>query len=119
MAQTHGVKDWYKGECDPVPGKTMPSVVPVTRDYSQIYAKFTSLGPLMDTLGNGGKGLGWNTEHEVEKLSSLNGKVLDETAAKGRPKIETDIDACETILMLAPETNGEVAVKAWGRVKKL
>jgi nitrate reductase alpha subunit len=113
MAQTHGVKDWYKGECDPVPGKTMPSVVPVTRDYSQIYAKFTSLGPLMDTLGNGGKGLGWNTEHEVEKLSSLNGKVLDETAAKGRPKIETDIDACETILMLAPETNGEVAVKAW------
>jgi nitrate reductase alpha subunit len=113
MAQTHGVKDWYNDECDPVPGKTMPTVVPVTRDYSQVYAKFTSLGPLMDTLGNGGKGLGWKTGHEVEKLASLNGKVLDETAAKGRPKIETDIDACETILMLAPETNGEVAVKAW------
>jgi nitrate reductase alpha subunit len=29
------------------------------------------------------------------------------------PKIDTDIDACEVILSLAPETNGEVAVKAW------
>jgi nitrate reductase / nitrite oxidoreductase, alpha subunit len=37
---------------------------------------------------------------------------------KGRPKIDTDIDACETILMLAPETNGEVAVKAWEALSK-
>src|SRR5262249_3982853 len=29
------------------------------------------------------------------------------------PRIETDIDAAEVILSLAPETNGEVAVKAW------
>ena len=29
------------------------------------------------------------------------------------PKIETDIDACEVVLQLAPETNGHVAVKAW------
>jgi nitrate reductase alpha subunit len=57
MAQAHGVKDWYAGECEPVPGKTMPTVVTVERDYSQIYAKFTSLGPLLDKLGNGGKGL--------------------------------------------------------------
>ncbi len=32
---------------------------------------------------------------------------------KGLAKIETDIDATEVILMMAPETNGEVAVKAW------
>ena len=32
---------------------------------------------------------------------------------QGRPRIETDIDAAEVILYLAPETNGEVAVKAW------
>ena len=113
LAQTHSVKDWYKGECEPIPGKTMPAVMTVTRDYSQIYDKFTALGPLLDAKGNGGKGIGWNTVHEVEKLGSLNGKVLDETVANGRPKIESDIDACETILMLAPETNGEVAVKAW------
>ena len=51
--------------------------------------------------------------HEVEQLGELNGLVTDEGATKGMPKIETDIDACEVILMLAPETNGHVAVKAW------
>ncbi len=33
-------------------------------------------------------------------------------------KIETAIDAAEVILMLAPETNGEVAVKAWNALSK-
>ena len=36
----------------------------------------------------------------------------------GMPKIETDIDACEVILQLAPETNGHVAVKAWEALGK-
>ena len=67
---------------------------------------------MLEKLGNGGKGLGWDTKHEVELLGDLNGRVLDGPTA-GRPKIDSDIDACETILMLAPETNGEVAVKAW------
>ena len=34
------------------------------------------------------------------------------------PKIVTDIDACEVILQLAPETNGHVAVKAWQALGK-
>ena len=118
LAQARGVKDWLAGECDPVPGRTMPQVSEVTRDYSQIYSKFTSLGPLLDKLGNGGKGLGWSTQHEIDKLASLNGAVLDDTVAEGRPRIVSDIDASETILMLAPETNGEVAVKAWRALEK-
>ena len=117
LAQPYEPKDWLKGECDPVPGKTMPTVTLVERNYPETYARFTSLGPLLEKLGNGGKGLSWNTEHEVELLGDLNGRVLD-GPAMGRPKIESDIDACETILMLAPETNGEVAVKAWAALTK-
>ena len=64
------------------------------------------------------KGLNWDTKHEVELLGDLNGRVLEGSTA-GRPKIDTDIDACETILMLAPETNGEVAVKAWEALGKV
>ena len=29
------------------------------------------------------------------------------------PSLEDDISVCETILALAPETNGEVAVRSW------
>ncbi|TPK55849.1 nitrate reductase subunit alpha [Mesorhizobium sp. B2-4-19] len=112
MAQALDVKDWKLGEVEPIPGLTMPSVAVVTRDYPNLYAQFTALGPLMTKVGNGGKGIAWNTTHEVEALGALNG-VHIKGAGKGLPKIETDIDAAEVILMLAPETNGEVAIKAW------
>jgi nitrate reductase alpha subunit len=39
--------------------------------------------------------------------------VEEDGATKGLVQINTDIDACEVILSFAPETNGEVAVKAW------
>ena len=52
------VRDWKKGECEPIPGKTMPAVTVVERDYPNTYARFTALGPLMDKLGNDGKGIG-------------------------------------------------------------
>ena len=113
IAQAIDVKDWKRGECEPVAGKTMPAVTVVERDYPNLYKRFTSLGPLMSKLGNGGKGMAWNTEHEVDFLKRLNGVVTDEGPTKGLPKIDSDIDAAEVILTLAPETNGEVAVKAW------
>jgi nitrate reductase alpha subunit len=50
---------------------------------------------------------------EVEGLGRLNRIVSEEGPTKGMPRIETDIDAAEVIMSLAPETNGEVAVKAW------
>ena len=118
LAQASGVTDWLTDGNDPIPGQTMPQISVVKRDYSQTYAKFTSLGPLLEKLGNGGKGIGWDTAHDVANLGSLNGRVLDENVAKGQPRIDSDIDACETILMLAPETNGEVAVKAWHALEK-
>ncbi|MBL8559464.1 MAG: nitrate reductase subunit alpha [Hyphomonadaceae bacterium] len=117
MAQPYDVQDWWKGECELIPGKTGPQITIVERDYPNLYRRFTSLGPLMTKVGNGGKGLGWNTEHEVALLRQLNGEVPD-GPTKGLAKIETEIDACETILMLAPETNGEVAVKSWESLTK-
>ncbi|MFO1116005.1 MAG: nitrate reductase subunit alpha [Beijerinckiaceae bacterium] len=113
IAQPLDVKDWKKGEIEPIPGKTMPAVTVVERDYPNLYKRFTSLGPLMDKLGNGGKGMAWDTKHEVEFLKALNGAVTEEGPTKGLAKIDTAIDAAEVILSLAPETNGEVAVKAW------
>ncbi len=119
LAQPFDVKDWKKGECEPIPGKTMPSLVVVERDYPNTYKMFTSLGPLLSKVGNGGKGIAWNTETEVKQLGELNRLVTDEGISKGLPRIESDIDATEVILMLAPETNGHVAVKAWEALSKI
>ncbi|PJB73004.1 MAG: nitrate reductase subunit alpha [Alphaproteobacteria bacterium CG_4_9_14_3_um_filter_47_13] len=113
LAQAIDVKDWKRGECDLVPGKTAPAIKVVERDYPNLYKHFTSLGPLLEKIGNGGKGIAWNTEHEVDFLKKLNG------VRNGLAKIESDIDACEVILSLAPETNGEVAVKSWAALSKI
>jgi len=107
------VKEWRKGECDLIPGKTAPVMKVIERDFPATYERFTSLGPLMENVGNGGKGIAWDTKEEVKFLKALNGEK------DGRAKIETDIDACETILSLAPETNGQVAVKSWKALGKI
>ncbi len=117
LAQPYKPLDWSKGECDPIPGKTMPNVTLVERDYPATYARFTSIGPLLEKAGNGSKGLTWDTKPEIDLLKHLNG-VVSEGPTAGRPKVMTDIDACEMILSLAPETNGQVALRAWEALKK-
>jgi len=117
IAQALDVKDWKKGEVEPVPGKTMPTVATVERDYPNVYARFTSLGPLMEKVGNGIKGIAWPTAHEVEHIKRLNGVVVD-GPTKGLARIESDVEAAEALLMLAPETNGEVAVRSWEALSK-
>ncbi|MCG5511897.1 nitrate reductase subunit alpha [Ectothiorhodospira shaposhnikovii] len=119
LGQPLSVADWKRGECDPVPGKTLPALVEVERDYPSTYRKFTALGPLMTKAGNGGKGIQWNTEAEVAALGDLNLRVEEPGVSQGMPRIETDIQAAETVLMLAPETNGHVAVKAWEALSRI
>ncbi|AVO49003.1 nitrate reductase subunit alpha [Melaminivora suipulveris] len=118
LAQPFGVADWTRGECDLVPGKTGPQMTVVERDYPNVYKRFTALGPLMDKLGNGGKGINWDTKLEVTQLGQLNGVVQEPGVSQGMPRIESDIDACEVVLHMAPETNGHVAVKAWESLSK-
>ncbi|QNT78183.1 nitrate reductase subunit alpha [Entomobacter blattae] len=108
------VVDWKKSGTLPISGVTMPKVTTAVRDYPNIYEQYISIGPLLEKIGNGGKGIGWDTKHEVEFLRKLNG-----TTATGGASLHDDIDAAEAVLSLAPETNGEVAVKAWKALGKI
>lgn len=118
IAQPDGVKDWKRGECEPIMGKTMPNIVIVERDYPNVYKKFTALGPSLSKLGNGSKGTTWSVEDEVEFLKKLNYKVREEGVSCGCSQLNTDVQVIESILTLAPETNGNVAVKAWKELEK-
>ncbi|MFT6926378.1 MAG: nitrate reductase alpha subunit [Psychromonas sp.] len=113
LSQPFDVKDWKKGECDLIPGLTAPNMMVVERDFPNTYKKFISVGPALEKLGNGSKGISWDAKTEMKLLGDLNHRHTDEGINKGRPVLETAIEACEMILTLAPETNGSVAVKAW------
>lgn len=92
--------------------KTHPSVVVVERDYPKTYDRFTTMGPLLEKLGNGSKGLNWDVESEIQFLKKQNG------TSDGRVKIDSDLNAISAVLTLAPETNGHVANKAWESLEK-
>ena len=69
MANPHGVvRDWKKGECEPIPGVTMPKLVEVERDYGAVAEKMNALGPLVDTLGATTKGVTFELSKQVDYL---------------------------------------------------
>ena len=118
LSETVYAKDWKVDDIELKPGKNMPDIIEVIRDYPNTYKRFTTLGPLMEELGNGGKGINWDTKDEVKLLKELNISSSG-YKANGSALIETDIHAAEMILTLAPETNGRVAVKAWEALEKI
>src|SRR5690606_25291095 len=85
LAQPYDVKAWWKGECPAIPGVTMPKFFVVERDYPNTYKRFISLGPLLEKLGNGGKGIKWDTREEVEFLAKLNHTHNEPGIHQGRP----------------------------------
>ncbi len=114
LAQPLGeVRDWKAGECEPVPGKTMPNLVAVERDFTAVHEKMHALGPLVEKAGIGAKGVGWKPEPEVAELARRNGRSNGGGPADGRPSLRRDVDACEAILALSGTTNGRLAVESF------
>ena len=111
------VRDWRTGEVDLIPGKTAPKFVVVKRDYTEIGAKMSALGPLTETLGMVTKGVSFSPADEVRELARINGVIPDGIAA-GRPSLVTDVHACETILALSGTTNGRLAVSGFRFLEK-
>jgi len=118
ISETTDATDWKENGLDLKPGKNMPKIVQLERNYPETYNRFTTLGPLMEKAGNGSKGITWNTVEEVVLLKNLNTTSENEGETKGMVKIETAVEAAEVILTLAPETNGHVAVRAWEALEK-
>jgi nitrate reductase alpha subunit len=113
LAQPLGeVRDWRAGECEPVPGKTMPKLATVERDYAAVAEKMQALGPLVERAGIGVKGVSWKPAAEVAELRARNGTVQHGVAA-GRPRLVRDVDVVETILALSGTTNGRLAVESF------
>jgi nitrate reductase alpha subunit len=118
MATPHGtVRDWRDTGEVPVPGRTMPRITVVERDYGAVADKMAALGPLLDKLGTTGKGVHTDVTPEIEYLRRKNGAVRG-GVADGRPSLAKDVHACEAILALSGTTNGRVATAGFRNVEK-
>jgi len=118
MATEHGVvNDWKLGEVEPVPGKTMPVIAVAERDYTAIFEKMTSIGPLMEKAGMLTKGVAYDVNREIDILRNRNG-VTRGGAGDGQPKVETDIQMADAILHLAGVSNGHLATQGFRFLEK-
>jgi nitrate reductase alpha subunit len=118
IAQPFGeVRDWRPDkwgncECEPVPGKTMPKLLVIERDYPAVASKHSALGPLLEELGVLTKGASWKPLEEIRELGVRNGLVRG-GPADGRPSLERVEHACEAILALSGTTNGRLALEGF------
>jgi len=118
MATPHGiVKDWKTGECEPVPGVTMPKLVVVERDYTALGAKMRTLGPLISRLGTTTKGVTVPGIDPVAFVAARNG-VAESGPGKGQPLIASDTTMADAILALSGTTNGVQAVAGFLELEK-
>jgi nitrate reductase alpha subunit len=120
------VLDWRAGECEAVPGKSMPHVSVVEREYWTLYDRFVSLGPNIRENGLAAHGISIPVAEVYDELAaSPVGGSPDTRHTRavewngGRyPSLEDALDAANAILALAPETNGEIAWQAFRSEEK-
>ena len=115
------ILDWAEGECKPVPGKSMPHIRIVERDYANLYNKFISFGPKAREDGVSAVGVQIPIKKQYDQM--LDNPVMPmpdprhmrcvEWGGKRYPSLEDVLDACNTLLMCAPEANGEVCYQGF------
>lgn len=105
------IKDWAKGECEAIPGKTMPNIAVVTRLYPDVYKKFISLGPNFRDKGLGAHGVVYPVADAYDQY--LTNNPVENWGGKTYPSLKEDRWVCEVILNFAAETNGEMAYRAY------
>jgi nitrate reductase alpha subunit len=110
------VKDWSKGECEPIPGKTMHNIVVTERDYTQIYKKFIALGPNIRN-GIGAHGNSFNCSDYYDMMFE-DKNHLQEVNGKMYPSLKDDEEAVNAILHLSSLTNGVLANRAYENAEK-
>ncbi len=110
------VKNWARGEVEPIPGKTMPPMKVVSRDYKNLHNQYISFGPRVPEDGLGAHG----THYEVKDLyeEALTDSATVTWDGKTYPSLEKDIDVCDTILRFATVTNGELAYRSYKNMEE-
>jgi len=109
--------DWRAGEVEPVPGKTMPAVMVVERDYTAIADKLVTVGPKAEGLGFTTKNVTYDLHDAVASLAAKHG-VMPSGAGEGRPAIDTDSRLAEAILTFSGTTNGQLAVQGFRELER-
>ena len=110
------IKDWLSGEVPAIPGKTMPGLAVVTRDYKNLYNQFISFGPMARANGLSAHGTRYDIQDFYDEALETSPVVTWD--GKRYPSLFEDAEACNTILRFATVTNGELAYRSYQNMEK-
>ncbi|MBN8730437.1 MAG: nitrate reductase subunit alpha [Acidobacteria bacterium] len=110
------IREWMNGEVEAIPGKTMPGLRVVRRDYKNLHNQYISFGPMVPKNGLGAHG----THYEVGDLyeETLRNKPCVEWDGARYPSLLDDELVCDTILRFATVTNGEMAYRSYQEMQE-
>ena len=112
------LKDWYTGECEAIPGKTMHKLGVIRRDYTKLYEKFITLGQNVRTAGLGAHGNNYLCAEQYDEMLDSKHFPTEKQDATTYPSLKEDVSVCNAILHLSSLTNGELAVRAYRNMEK-
>jgi len=107
------VKDWYLGECEAIPGKTMHKLAVVERDYTKLYERFCALGEGVREDGLGAHGNHYLCAEEYDELLDTLKYPVEEIDGKSYPSLKQDRAAADVVLHLSTLTNGRLTMRAY------
>ncbi|MFB4279885.1 nitrate reductase subunit alpha [Nonomuraea sp. MTCD27] len=114
LAQPGGrVRDWKHGECEPVPGRTMPKLVTIERDYAATARRMRGIGPLFERQGLTTKGITYQVGPELDYLRTKNG-----VTPEGDVSLATAEGMCEAILAMSGTTNGRLSTQGFETLER-
>ncbi|MDH3889467.1 MAG: nitrate reductase subunit alpha [candidate division Zixibacteria bacterium] len=110
------LKDWKKGEVEPIPGKTMPNLKVVKRQYKDLYQQLISYGPNVRKAGLSAHG----TQYQIDDVYEEALTRLPTESWNGGTylSLKNDADVCNIILEFASVTNGELAYRSYQNMEK-
>jgi nitrate reductase alpha subunit len=111
------VRDWRAGEAEPVPGKTMPRLAVIHRDYPNLDQMYMALGPLA-RQSIVCKGIQISGERAYDEFASQVEACRAPGVAQGMPSLERDESAVQAILTFSGATNGRRAVEEWEALER-
>ncbi len=115
IAQTE-IANWIDGEVEAIPGKTMPGIKIVTRDYRNLHRQFCSFGPLARDNGIGAHGTHYAIDdHYAEAMRRL---PSESWGGDEYISLREDESVCDVILRFATVTNGELAYRSYQNMEK-
>ncbi len=110
------IRDWLSGEIEAIPGKTMPGMAIVHRDYKNLYRQYISYGPNVREKGLGAHG----THYRIDDFYDSMLATFPSQTWGGRtyPSLEEDEEVCNAILYLATVTNGELSYRSYKNMEE-